>query len=166
MKFHFLTRFIFHLSAGVAQNQLYWHHSSLNLSKRRGIFSFGLVPENLTRGSQRYKFKAGEYEFNPNHNKSHLLVTSLLTQAFKMIVIRQAVRMLFTVIINYHDGLNCLRELEETDCKPTDWLCYDFLGGKQCCCQTQFPALDFSPLVPISGTSSKAKKTYSLEMGY
>ena len=96
-------------------------------------FFFGLVPENLTRSPQRYRFKAGKYKFNLSHNQSNLLVTKgLLTKAFKMAVIRQAVRMLFTVIINYHDRLNCLRELEETDCRPTDWLCYEFLGGKQC----------------------------------
>ena len=72
--------------------------------------------------------------FNPNHNKSHLLVTSLLTRAFKMAVIRYAVRMLFTVILYYHDGLNCLRELEETDCRLPDWRYYNFLGGNYCCC--------------------------------
>ena len=56
--------------------------------RMKRLFSFGLVPENLTRGSQRYRFKAGKYEFNPIHNKSNLLVTSLLTKAFKMAVIR------------------------------------------------------------------------------
>jgi hypothetical protein len=50
--------------------------------------SFGLVPENLTRGPQRYRFQARKYKFNPNHNKSNLLVTSLLTEAFKMAFIR------------------------------------------------------------------------------
>ena len=49
---------------------------------------FGLFPEPLTRGPQQYRFKAGKYEFNPNHNKSNLLVTSILTKAFKMAIIR------------------------------------------------------------------------------
>ena len=98
------------------------------LKVKRPFSFFGLFPEPLTRGPQRYRFKAGKYEFNPNHNKSNLLVTSILTKAFKMAVIRQAIRMLFTVILNYHDGLllNCLRVVEETDCRPTDWLCYEF----------------------------------------
>jgi hypothetical protein len=29
--------------------------------KMKRLFSFGLVPENLTRGSQRYRFKARKY---------------------------------------------------------------------------------------------------------
>jgi hypothetical protein len=30
--------------------------------------------------------------------------------------------------------LNCLRVLEELDCIQTDYLCYEFLGGKYCYC--------------------------------
>ena len=56
--------------------------------KMKRLFSFVLVPENLTRGPQTYRFTAGKYEFNPNHKKSHLLVTSLLINAFKVAVIR------------------------------------------------------------------------------
>ena len=41
-----------------------------------------------TRGPQRYKFKVGKYKFNPNHNKSNLLVLSFLNKAFKIAIIR------------------------------------------------------------------------------
>jgi hypothetical protein len=110
---------------------------------------------------------SGKYEFNPNHNKSHLLVTRLLTKAFIMAVLGYSVRMLFTVILNYCDGLNCLRELEETDCRPTDWLYYDFFRREILLLLDPIPqGLIPPPLVAISGTSSKPKKTYSLEMGY
>jgi hypothetical protein len=46
------------------------------------LFSFGLVPENLTRGPRGIKVE--KYELNPKYNKSHLLVTSLLINAFKV----------------------------------------------------------------------------------
>ena len=62
--------------------------SQLTMKPRmKRLFSFGLVPENLTRGPPRYRFKAEKYKFNPNHNKSNLLATSLLTKAFKVAVI-------------------------------------------------------------------------------
>ena len=73
---------------------------------------------------------------------SIIITTNLisLTKAFKMDIIRQAVRMLFTVILNLF--LNCLIVLSETDCRQTDYLCYEFSGGKHCCnirLQNQFP---------------------------
>ena len=52
--------------------------------KEKSFFSFNLVPENPTRGPQRYRFKARKYKFNHNHNKFNLLVISFLTKAFKM----------------------------------------------------------------------------------
>ena len=84
--------------AGVAQNQLYWHHSSL----KKG------PAENLTRGAQRYRFKAGNYESNPNHNKSNLLVSSLLTKAFKMAALdnwkKQTADQQTGFVLNFQEG--------------------------------------------------------------
>ena len=30
-------------------------------------------------------------------------------------------------------------------CRKTDWLCYEFLGGKQFCCWNQFPRASYLP---------------------
>ena len=45
------------IDLGVAQNYLYWHHSSLNLSKKIGFFPFNWVPENPTRGPRGIDLK-------------------------------------------------------------------------------------------------------------
>ena len=49
----------------------------------------------------------------------------------------------------------------------TEWSLSEFLGGNFfVVVGLSSPGLDISPLVAISGTSSKANKAYSLEMGY
>ena len=76
--------------------------------------------------------------------------------------------MLFTVILNYHDGLllNCLRVVEETDCRPTDYLCYDFFGGKYCTSNSIPQGLVSAPFWPYQvPVQSEIRHTFS-EMGY
>ena len=45
--------------------------------------------------------------------------------------------------------LKCIRVLEETDCRPTNFLCYEIWEGKIVVkLKTQFPGLDISPWWP------------------
>ena len=60
-----------HEIPGVAQNLLYWHHSSLNLSKKIGFFPFNWVPENPTRGPRGIDLKR-------ENTKSIIMITNLI----------------------------------------------------------------------------------------
>ena len=112
---------------GVAQNKLYWHHSSLNLAvKVKRFFPFRLVPKNPTRGHQRFRCLAGEYKCNSNRNKTYLLVTSLCARAFCKDTIYCHPWILIVLILLSQFLLNCIRVLEGTDCRPTDQLCFKF----------------------------------------
>ena len=58
------------------------------------------------------------------------------------------------------------RVLEETDCRPTDYLCYDIFGGKYCTSNSIPQGLISPPFWPFQEpVQSEIRHTFS-EMGY
>ena len=68
------------IDLGVAQNYLYWHHGSLNFSKKIGFFPFNWVPENPTRGPRVIDLKW-------ENTKSIIMITNIICLLLIVVVV-------------------------------------------------------------------------------